>query len=385
MRLIIDMDIHVDSPSNKERSQRYHCCGLKVTEKGVPVIPTAGCMRRTMAADETYDEAKARQKKALAALDAKCRRQLTQLKKQKKKKKTALEEEQALWDEKKAALIVEHAAQLEALYTPEQAERDAASAEAKAAAEAAQSAAETVAADAEAARIAARRERADKKKQRREERQPGIDAAKLAADVEAIETGSDAGITNERVLAERKGITALLEADGMQHWTMIRADGDCLFRAVANQVHQLQQLREPFDEAIVTATDATAEQDGTALMRSLAVGEMRRNKETYSVFWAGSEPGEASGLATFDDYIDSMAQARTWGGQLELCVLAIILQRPVIVYDAVNGKTVIQDALPGRPLSLTFHRTEVGGSGHYNSAVLRASPVSDRPMSTEVS
>lgn len=140
----------------------------------------------------------------------------------------------------------------------------------------------------------------------------------------------------------------LLRTHGLQIHLM-RGDGNCLFRSIA---HQLKEDPEQRHYAI----------------RAAVIAYMERHSEFYSLFVEDD--------VSWDDYIDSMKTAGTWGGYQELCAASSAFNLSIHVYQWNEPKYVIQPTelsptvpcegsysnMPRRVIMLSFH-----DGCHYNS------------------
>ena len=99
------------------------------------------------------------------------------------------------------------------------------------------------------------------------------------------------------------------------------------------------------------------EQSAADELRKLVCNQMRSRKEDISPFLE----------VPFDDYIDSMSHAATWGGEPELSVAPECLHRPIDVY--MNGATGLQ-VMSSYTCSKHSHKDPVNvlfnGIGHYD-------------------
>ena len=101
-------------------------------------------------------------------------------------------------------------------------------------------------------------------------------------------------------------------------------------------------------------------------LRKLICNEMRSRQDDISPFLE----------VPFDEYIDGMSQAVTWGGEPELSVAPDCLTRPVDVY--MNGATGLQ-VMSSYTCSKHSHKDPVkvlfNGIGHYD-LLIDSSPAS---------
>lgn len=192
---------------------------------------------------------------------------------------------------------------------------------------------------------------------------------------ESVSTSSPQSRLAKGVFASRRARQASLrEALGEAGLEVreIVADGNCLFRAAADQL--------------------LGSQGKHRTVRAAAVEEMRRRRSSFECFFDKDEDGG------FDEYADRMERDGVWGGQLELQAISLAFSANIVVYqadeqdlgsgaarfgrkkkgasaargDGVSGETVkawIMQNFPEESLCLllAFHPD----SQHYNSVRLR--------------
>ena len=133
----------------------------------------------------------------------------------------------------------------------------------------------------------------------------------------------------------------------------VRADGNCLYRAVASQLGHLGVESVEFDEIRRRCADALWE-----------------NKEEYEPF---AELGD-SNASTFEEYVEKVRASSEWGGHLELRALASALKKTIIVYSADSSPLHIKEEDEKEDeeenvIRLSFHRKYYALGEHYNSVV----------------
>jgi OTU domain-containing protein 6 len=190
--------------------------------------------------------------------------------------------------------------------------------------------------------------------------------------------------------AERSKLDAVLGSRGLRV-KEIKADGHCLYRAIADQLetrvptHAFFKKRGGLSDASDKPTHAT--------LRALAARVMRGEPETYRPFLTPSDCGCGSsgesregsregdggdggdGIITdaaWSRYLSDVESTAAWGGQLELQALATGLRVPVEVLTADAPPAVMGEAFLGETdgvaLRVCHHRRAFGLGEHYNSA-----------------
>mmetsp|Transcript_7444 Transcript_7444/g.10651 ORF Transcript_7444/g.10651 Transcript_7444/m.10651 type:complete len:308 (-) Transcript_7444:8-931(-) len=138
----------------------------------------------------------------------------------------------------------------------------------------------------------------------------------------------------------------------------VRADGNCLYRAVA------QQLSIVEDKVLSHES-----------IRSVCADTLTENREEYEPFADLSDHG----VATFEAYIEKVRNSSEWGGHLELRALAIALDKTIVVYSADSAPLYIckeEGEGSGNTgdeeddvIRLSYHRHYYALGEHYNSVI----------------
>jgi len=159
-------------------------------------------------------------------------------------------------------------------------------------------------------------------------------------------------------------INMKLKDDSMQIKTIL-SDGNCLYRAIADQ---LQLIGQKEDEA-----------PDWIHLRVLAANYIRNDPKEYAPFLGLSNSMNAEELIQFHDYCDRVESPSLaeWGGQLEIQALSKCLQRTILVVSADSptlrmglddddGSDSIANKLP---LRISYHKHFYALGAHYNSLV----------------
>jgi OTU domain-containing protein 6 len=178
--------------------------------------------------------------------------------------------------------------------------------------------------------------------------------------------------------AERSKLERVLGSRGLRV-KEIKADGHCLYRAIADQL----ETRVPTHAFLQSAKARDGALPIYATLRALAARVMRGEPETYRPFLTPSDCGlsgesrEEGGDGVITDaawsrYLSDVESTAAWGGQLELQALATGLRVPVEVLTADAPPAVMGEAFFGETdgvaLRVCHHRRAFGLGEHYNSA-----------------
>lgn len=139
---------------------------------------------------------------------------------------------------------------------------------------------------------------------RKPSRQKARLARRVAEQEDQVRLASEEAQTLPDLKAqERQRMLATMQTHGLQE-KEIRADGHCLYSAIADQLEQLE----------IPLTSAPGEKAGIAYktVRSAAADYIERNPDDFEPFLEEPLPG----------YLHKIRETGEWGGQLELMALA---------------------------------------------------------------
>lgn len=148
----------------------------------------------------------------------------------------------------------------------------------------------------------------------------------------------------------------------------ILSDGNCLYRAVADQCRVIDKQNLNTNLVITEDFDLT----DFATMRILAGAYIRQHSDSFAPF-LGIDIADPE----FESYCTKIENVVTaeWGGQLEIRALSECLRRPIHVYEASvpvlkMGEIASIDGHCGEsvePIIITYHRHYYALGEHYNS------------------
>mmetsp|Transcript_15010 Transcript_15010/g.39716 ORF Transcript_15010/g.39716 Transcript_15010/m.39716 type:complete len:383 (+) Transcript_15010:1527-2675(+) len=156
----------------------------------------------------------------------------------------------------------------------------------------------------------------------------------------------------------------------------IKADGHCLYRSLEDQL----QLHLALEKSAATdASNGSSSGSSSGLqplqyqqLREAAAAHIRAHPDEYLPFILSEEDttnGADDGLSAVERYCQELESTASWGGQLELSVLAQVLKRPIKVYAAGLPTVTLGDEfeVQGPPLQVCYLRHAFGLGEHYNS------------------
>ena len=194
----------------------------------------------------------------------------------------------------------------------------------------------------------AKKMKAAKKKER-------IKNKSLARDKIKAEIASNAGPSLRE--HELTAINGHLAKDSLVVKEII-ADGNCLFRALADQLEFVGATVEGDDK------EGDAEKNFTFVdLRFMAADHLRSHADEFAPF-LGVEPISQQ----FEGYCNNMESDGEWGGQIELRALSASLRRQIHIYDMSTPLIIMgEDYFGNAPLKITYHRHYFTLGEHYNS------------------
>ena len=195
-----------------------------------------------------------------------------------------------------------------------------------------------------------------KAQKRREKKAAEEKARELAIEMERArlrESGpSKKGIEEEAMRRALKALDLTLRE--------VKADGHCLYRAVAEQVDEMK------------------EESRYGEVRTMCKDEMLKNREEYEAFVEMEEAG------SYEKYCEKVGSTAEWGGHVEMLAIARALRRNVEVFEVRPGgeveKMVVECAGSGVegeegkggssfPLRVAFMKESYTLGEHYDAVV----------------
>lgn len=114
----------------------------------------------------------------------------------------------------------------------------------------------------------------------------------------------------------------------------VGGDGNCLFRAVAEQMEGSEKNFKNY--------------------REMCVEYIKNNKDNFAPFIIDDE--------TIDEYIERMSKNKEWGGNLEIYALSQALEANFYIYKEDKQMYIVNYDKPKKNITLTYHEGK-----HYNS------------------
>ena len=115
----------------------------------------------------------------------------------------------------------------------------------------------------------------------------------------------------------------------------VRGDGNCLFRAVSEQME--------------------GNENNFVEYREKCINYIKENKDTFAPFIEDDEP--------IDKYIERMSKNSEWGGNLEIYALSMVLEANFYIYIHEHPMYIVKNfEKPKKNVMLTYHDGK-----HYNS------------------
>jgi len=210
-----------------------------------------------------------------------------------------------------------------------------------------------------------RGENVDEERQRDEKKQGPTKAQKRREKKAQEEKARELAIEMERARLRESGpskkeieedaMTRALEAQNLK-LREVKADGHCLYRAVAEQVAEMR------------------EESRYGEVRIMCANEMLKNREEYEAFVEVEEAG------SFEKYCEKVESTAEWGGHVEMLAIARALKRNVEVFEVRPGGVVEKMVVEGvgssgsggeeaLPLRVAFMKESYTLGEHYDAVV----------------
>ena len=131
----------------------------------------------------------------------------------------------------------------------------------------------------------------------------------------------------------------------------IKADGNCLFNSISDQLMLVYNIKMNDEE-----------------LRRKAVDHISNNFEKYCCFIASEDGDQSSNLKDcFDMYCRRMNERGEWGGELEIQALSECLNVPIDVFQSDGSVISMGSCLKKEKLLISYHRHQFTLGAHYNS------------------
>jgi OTU domain-containing protein 6 len=191
-----------------------------------------------------------------------------------------------------------------------------------------------------------RREKLRLKKEKEREKARDKERAKEQAIVDENANAGPAARDVEMAIIQSK-----LPA-GMQ-MEEVTADGHCLYRAVAAQHSESNDLTY-------------------SSIRNLCADKLQEHEADFALFCEYTDA-----IPDYATYVNRVRSSADWGGHLELRALSMALHRPVIVYSAAQSSEPLviaeevdqQGGTIDNPIRLSYHLSYYSLGEHYNRVV----------------
>jgi OTU domain-containing protein 6 len=164
----------------------------------------------------------------------------------------------------------------------------------------------------------------------------------------AEEAAAEAAKMPDLRAKERQVMLEAFKKHGLQE-KVVRADGHCLYAAVADQVRQIGQNAK--------IGPADGKEGDYRLVRQVAADYMSKHPDDFVPFL--EEP--------LDSYVIKVRDTGEWGGQVELIALAKAYDLKICVLQGDGSVVDIGDDDNSKKIWLAYYRHGFGLGEHYNS------------------
>ena len=140
----------------------------------------------------------------------------------------------------------------------------------------------------------------------------------------------------------------------------IKADGNCLFRAIEHQI----SLQMPNFESKANLSEEFFADPNTRhrYLRKKAAQYVRQHESTFAPFLALEDSPEP-----FAQYCERMETSSDWGGQIELRALSDLLRCKIEIFSTTSPKVMIGEDSFEHTIRLSYHQRYYALGNHYNS------------------
>jgi OTU domain-containing protein 6 len=197
------------------------------------------------------------------------------------------------------------------------------------------------------------------------EKKPNRQKARLArraAEQErlASEAAAEAADMPDMKARERAAMLESFKRLGLRE-REIRADGHCLYAAVADQL-QARGVPLQGGEANAQGGKASAQGDGFRVVRNVAANYIAENPDTFVPYLEED----------LESYVAKVRDTGEWGGQIELLALANAYKSKISVLQGDGSVVDVGEGEDDARLWVAYYRHGFGLGEHYNS--LRKEP-----------
>jgi OTU domain-containing protein 6 len=169
----------------------------------------------------------------------------------------------------------------------------------------------------------------------------------------AEEAEKEAGNLPDRKELEKAAMDAAFKKRGLEEKS-IRADGHCLYAAVADQLRvRGDDVRADDVRAAATAPNG----DDYRVVRHVAADYISSNPDDFTPFLEED----------LTSYVEKVRDTGEWGGQIELMALSKAYGSKICVLQGDGSVTEIGEGPDDKTMWLAFYRHNFGLGEHYNS------------------
>lgn len=204
----------------------------------------------------------------------------------------------------------------------------------------------------------------NRQKERKMRKQAEIDEQRKQAEFEASQLPDLKKIEHQKLNEKFEELNVVLEE--------IKADGNCLFYSVVNQLkarhsHELfntYNIPEKFE--YFENADLFYDKLSQKLLRELVVCYLQENKESFQFLLFNEETDQ---LYDFDEYCTMMKDTSAWGGEVELSIISEIFRCKIFVLQQDSSFEIGNTALTNPTLKLVYYKHTLALGEHYASLI----------------
>lgn len=210
---------------------------------------------------------------------------------------------------------------------------------------------------------ASRPPKKNRQKERKLRKQAELDEQRRQAELEASQLPDLKSLEQKKLAAKCDEMNAVQEE--------IKADGNCLFYSVVNQL-KARHSCDLFDTYNIPSSfvcdDTSMFIDSLTqkVLRELVVCYLQENKNHFQDLLFNEETDD---LYDFDEYCTMMKETSAWGGEVELSIISEIFRCKIFVLQQDTSFEIGNSKLPNPDLKLVYYKHTLALGEHYGSLI----------------
>lgn len=204
----------------------------------------------------------------------------------------------------------------------------------------------------------------NRQKERKMRKQAELDEQRRQAELEASQLPDLKKLEHDKLTAKCDEMNVSQEE--------IKADGNCLFYSVVNQI-KTRHSCDLFDTYTIPNNFSYKDNSklffeslSQGLLRELVVCYLQENKDKFQFLLFN---GETDDLYDFDEYCSMMKNTSAWGGEVELSIISEIVRCKLFILQQDTSFEIGSNELPNPTLKLVYYKHTLALGEHYGSLI----------------